>query len=89
LQYIPELARPVSHPYYNHIIIKIMSALELVHDFAGAALGAGLQMKADYTIIDHWPIKISGGTPTSKAKTSCLNGWIISIKLSISRGIKN
>ncbi|KAI3337490.1 hypothetical protein HD806DRAFT_543118 [Xylariaceae sp. AK1471] len=79
-QYMPELRRPISHPY-EPIMIKVISALELVydmdrhfnrymelHEFANVALGAGLQMKATHTIIDAWPMKISGGTPTSKAK---------------------
>jgi hypothetical protein len=39
-----------------------------VHDFAGAALRTRLEMKADNTIIDAWPMKVSGSTPTSKTR---------------------
>ncbi|RYP29499.1 hypothetical protein DL767_006689 [Monosporascus sp. MG133] len=80
LQYMPELGRQVSQPY-DPSAIKLISALSLVHDmdknfnrymevheFADVALGVGLQMKAAHTIIDAWPMKLSDGRPTSKAK---------------------
>ncbi|KAK7755620.1 hypothetical protein SLS62_002229 [Diatrype stigma] len=80
LQYMPELGRQVLHPY-DPTAIKLFAGLGLVHDmekhfncymdlqeFADAALGAGVQMKSAHTIIDPWPMKVSGGRPTSKAK---------------------
>ncbi|RYP39103.1 hypothetical protein DL766_000559 [Monosporascus sp. MC13-8B] len=93
LQYMPELGRRVSRPY-DPSVIKLISALSLVHDmdknfnrymevheFAGVALGVGLQMKAAHTIIDAWPMKLSDGRPTPKAKedfalllSSCYTG---------------
>ncbi|XXH04603.1 hypothetical protein Hte_011020 [Hypoxylon texense] len=75
LEYAPRLSR-LDHTY-TASITGLMTFCDMdatfnsymsQHDFDSSALDAGLQMKATNTIIEPWPLRFSGGTPTTEAR---------------------
>ncbi|KAI1777963.1 hypothetical protein F4818DRAFT_456940 [Hypoxylon cercidicola] len=76
LQYMPELGRDNSiNAVRRGSALTIFRDLDWIfdeymrlEDFESAALNAGLQMKSPHTIIQPWPLRFSGGRPTTKTR---------------------